>query len=162
MGLENCQYEVTGKVKQELKEKGLPINHNTIQPIMHRWYENNPYWQIPNILRELKKKGLLIVNGCRSFLEVKKLKNLCPLVLIIEIRAKASIRQRRLRLRDGTTPLEFRKIENDEMKVTPLRKILKGELVDVVIMNNGSFDSFKAKAKKIALLISPFKKGKKN
>jgi len=56
MKLEDYQYEITGKVKQELKEKKQPINHDIIQPIMHKLYKEDPYWQIPYILSGLKKK----------------------------------------------------------------------------------------------------------
>jgi len=156
MKLENYQYEITGKVKQELREKGQLINHNTIQPIMHQRYEENPYWQIPCMLSEFKKRGFLIVNGCRSLLEVKKLMELSHLVLIIEIRANASVRRERLGLRDGSSQFELRKIERDEMKVTPLPKILQDDLVDMVIMNNSSLNALKVKAKKFAFLISPY------
>lgn len=159
MELEDYQYEITGRVKQELKEKGQPINHNIIQPIMHQRYEENPYWQIPYILSKFKKRGFLIVNGCRSFLEVEKIRKLCSLVLIVEIRASASARKERLRLRDGTSQLEFRKIERDEMRVTPLPKILQEDLVDIVIMNNDSLDALREKARKIAFLMLSFKRG---
>lgn len=157
MKLDNCSYEISERVKKELEEKGQPINHDTIQPIMHQRYEENSYWQIPYILNEIKKKGLLIVNGCRSFLEIKKLKELCSWVLIVEVRASASARKKRLSLRDGTSQSGFRKIELDEMKVTDLPKILQDDLVDIVIMNNNSLDALKIKAKMFAFLISPFK-----
>lgn len=91
MGLNDYRYEISGIVKQELREKGQPINHDTIQPIMHQRYKENPYWQIPYILSELSRKGLLIIDGCRSFLEFKKLIELCSPVLVVEIRASASV-----------------------------------------------------------------------
>ena len=123
---------------------------------MHKLYKEDPYWQIPYILSGLKKKGLLIVNGCRSFLEVKRLKDLCSLVLIVEIRASTSARRKRLRLRDGTSRQEFKKIENDEMRITSLPKILQEDFVDIVIMNNDSLATLKVKAKKFASLILSF------
>ncbi len=101
MKLRDYHYEISGIVKRELKQKGLAINHDTIQPIMHQRYEENPYWQIPHIQSELNKKRLLIIDGCRSFLEIKRLMNLCSRILIVEIRASALIRRKRLELRDG-------------------------------------------------------------
>jgi len=157
MELEDYQYEITGRIKRQLKEKGQSVNHETIQPIMHRLYGENPYWQIPQILNELREKGFLIVNGSRSFLEIEKLIKSCPLALVVEIRANALARRKRLGLRDGTSKLEFKKIESDEMKVTPLAKILQDDFVDVVITNNGSLEALEKKAKNFALLLSSLK-----
>jgi len=49
----------------------------------------------------------------------------------------------------------FRRIERDEEKIIPLSKILRSDLVDMIIMNNGSFKTLELKAKKFALLILP-------
>lgn len=156
-GLKEYSYEISARIKQELKSKRIPVNHDTIQPLMHQKYQENPYWQVPYILDSLEKKGLLMVNGPRSILEVKKLIELHPQTLVIEIRAGAAARSKRLSLRDGTSFSAFRRVEADEMKVTDLPKILKDNVVHLVVINNGSLEEFRIKAERLALLILSFK-----
>ena len=156
MKLEDYSYKISARVRQELIDKGLPVNHNTVQPIMHQRYKENPYWQIPYILDKLDKKKLLIVNGCRSLLEIKKLIELYPGALVVEIRASTSIRRERLNTRDGTDQFHFKEVEKDEGEATDLPKILEEDLVDIVIMNNGSLKTLKLKSEKFVLLLSPY------
>jgi len=150
----NCpenHYEISGQVKKELRANGLPVSHDTVQPILHQRYTADPYWQIPNILEALRSKKFLIIDGPRSLPEVKRLKELCQDVLIVKIEAKASVRNDRLNLRDGTDTDAFVRIEQDEIHVTGLKEILA--MADITIENNGSLERLQEIAKKLRLLI---------
>jgi dephospho-CoA kinase len=162
MGLKKYCYEISGLVKKELKEKKQLVNHDNVQPIMHQRYEKDSLWQIPFILNKYDKNKFLIVDGCRSFLEFKKIIETFSQNLVIEIRAKDSFRKERIRLRDNTNCSGFRKIEKDESEITPLDRILESDLIDIVVNNNNSLAALKVKAKKINFLLSFYLKNKGN
>jgi len=150
----NCpenHYEISGQVKQELKAKGLLVNHDAVQPILHQCYTANPYWQVPNILATLRDKKFLIVDGPRSLPEVLRLRELYPNVLIIKIETTTSIRSDRLGVRDGADANSFNRIEQDETHVTGLWELL--EMADLAIENNGSLERLQAIARKFRSLI---------
>ncbi len=148
--LEN-HYEISSQVKKELRNNRLPVNHDTMQSILHQRYIVNPYWQIPNILEALKSKKFLIVDGPRSLQEVKRLKELYSDVLIVKIEAKVSMRSDRLNLRDGTDNDAFIRIEQDETHITELEEILA--MADITIENNGSLKRLQGIAKRFRLLL---------
>ncbi len=145
-------YELSAQVKKELKAKGLPINHDTLQLILHERYTTNPYWQIPSILEALKNKKFLIVDGPRSLPEVERLKEFCPDALIVKIETTSSIRSDRLCLRDGSDAEAFIRIEQDETHVTGLEKILT--MAEITIENNGSLERLQKIAKKFRSLLT--------
>jgi len=151
MGCPENHFEISGQVKKELRASGVPVNHDTVQPILHQRYTADPYWQIPVILEAIGTKKFLIIDGSRSLPEVKRLKELRPDVLIVKIEAGASMRSDRLSRRDGANTDAFVRIEQDEASVTGLEEILA--MADITIENNGSLERLQEMAKKLRLLL---------
>ena len=145
-------YEISGPIKKELRDKDLPVNHDTIQPIQHQRYTINPFWQIPFITEAMKGKSFLIIDGPRSLSEVLRLMELYPDSLIIKIETKPSVRNQRLRTRDGTNNDAFNRIEHDEKEITNLEQILK--LAEITIENNGYLERLQEIARKFCLLLN--------
>jgi len=150
----NCpqnHFSLSAAVEKQLVESGLPVNHDTLQPILHKLYTANHYWQIPAILEALDAKKFLVIDGPRSLPEVERLRELCPNSIIIKIEAGPSARNERLGHRDQTDAEAFARIEYDESCVTGLEKIMT--MADVTIENNGSLERLQAIARKLRSLL---------
>lgn len=139
-------YEISSPIKRELRQKGLPICHGTVQPILHERYTRDPLWQIPYILEALKNKRFLLIDGPRSLPEVQRLIKLFTDTLIVRIEASAALRSQRLQIRDGDNLEAFQRIEFDESHITGLEEIFN--LTDFIIENNGSLDKLRDTARK--------------
>jgi len=146
MGCPDNIYVSSKLMIEELRRKNIKITHDSIHALAVELYKNNPYWQVPRILGELKKKGFLILDGPRQACEIKRLMELYPNTLVIRIKANSLNRWRRLKNRNNIDFESFKRIERDETEETELEEILR-ELVDITIENNGSFDRFRKIAK---------------
>ncbi len=150
-------YLSSGPIIEMLKERGAEITHDSIHALAKEMYKENPYWQIPDILAKLERKGFLILDGPRQILEVRRLIKLYPDTLVIRIAADSVVRYNRLKGRDQISLKDFQRIQEDETKETALKEVFE-EMVDITIENNSSFDKLQEIARKFNLL---FKGGQK-
>jgi len=70
----NCRknwFESSRAIKEILRKKNKQINHDTIHKLATKLYKENPAWQVPNILKFLKNKNFIILDGPRNIKEVK-------------------------------------------------------------------------------------------
>jgi len=51
-----------------LKQRGKPINHDTIHEFGMKAYAENPRWQVPNILGAMKGKEFFCLDGLQGLL----------------------------------------------------------------------------------------------
>jgi len=151
---------------EELQRRGVKVTHDSIHALAVALYKKDPYWQVPHILAELKKKKFLILDGPRQAREIKRLIELYPNTLVVRIEADTLSRWKRLKDRDDINFESFERIEKDETKETELEEVFK-ELVDITINNNGSLERLRKIAKMFGDLLknldsnSTFKEGKK-
>jgi len=154
----NCpdNWYISSKPMTEmLRQRGIEVTHDSIHAIAKEMYAKDPYWQIPYILSELKKKKFLILDGPRQLSEIRRLLELCPDTLVIRITANPLNRYNRLRHRDKIGSKEFQRIEEDEARETGLKKVL--ELADISVENNDSLTKLKETARKFGLLLLGFR-----
>lgn len=143
----DCQdnwYESSYFLKKELRKIGKKITHDNIHKLANKKYKEDAYWQIPKIIKEIKKKKFLILDGPRRLSEVKKLLEIYPATLIVKIITSEEKRRKRLRKRDKINKKQHKKVIENENKETELSKILK--LAKITIENNGSLEDIKKKA----------------
>jgi len=65
LGLSDYIYVGSRAMEDELKGRGLPVNHDTIFELSQEWYAKNPFWQIQLIQKALKGEPFLIIDGAR-------------------------------------------------------------------------------------------------
>ena len=151
----NCpdkRYSSSGLIKEEVKRRGMDVNHDTCQIVADDLYRRNIYWQIPFILHQVEKNDFLLLDGARKIAEVRRLMELCPKTFVLAIEAIAPIRFKRLRLRDGISEIDFDRMEQDETEKTDILQLL--EMADAVIKNNNSAKDLQRKAVKFVLLFN--------
>lgn len=157
MKCENNWFESSRALVNEINISGLKKDHNNIHLLAIKKYNENPYWQVPQILKELNLKKFLILDGPRRFQEVEKLLNENYRTIIIKIKVLKEIeRSNRLIQRDDIDKKDFEKISNDELKETELEKIFA--LADFEIINNGDIRKFEKIALKIKRIITKYLK----
>ena len=153
MGLSDYIYVGSRAMEDELKSRGLPVNHDTIFELSQEWYAKDPFWQVRPIQKALKDKDFLIIDGPRRWPEVKKLKELFQ-VIIIAIVSPSEVRFERLRKRTKialSTTDEFARLERDEEKVMDVGNLV--EMADFVIQNDISNNAFLQKLQKEGRLL---------
>jgi len=133
-----------------IAKRGFPVNHDTIHQIANEKYRENPYWQIPYMLKVLNETGLLLLDGPRRTDEVKKLLELCSEVVIIKVIAGLQKRQGRLESRDGADEDAFKRVIADEKSETGLVNHLLA-MADITIENKGSLEDLQDIAKEILM-----------
>mgnify|MGYP001051990279 CR=1 FL=1 len=70
----NCRknwFESSRIMKEILKKENKPVNHDTIHKLAVNLYKENSTWQVSNILKFLKNKKFIILDGPRNMEEVK-------------------------------------------------------------------------------------------
>lgn len=133
-------------------KKGFPVNHNTIHEIAKEKYGEDPYWQIPYMLRVLNETDLLLLDGPRITDEVNRIVDLCPETVFIKVVAGLQERQKRLNERDGVDEKTFKKIVTDEKSETGLVDHLL-TMADITIENNGTIEDLQDAAREISTRI---------
>lgn len=145
-------YKSSGPIKDEVRRRGLTVNHKSCQLVADELYGQDVCWQVPFILKRLEERGNLLLDGARTAGEVERLLELCPQSYILAIDALSDVRFERLRQRDGITREQFKQIERDEATKTGLLKLL--EMADAVIVNNGSVEALKRKANRFVAFLN--------
>lgn len=133
---------------EEIKKRGLSVNHDTIHQIAKERYEKDVFWQIPHMLEVLNQTGLLLLDGPRRTEEVDKILSLCPESFIIRISSSSRLRQERLCDRDGADKEEFKRVITDEHMETGLWDRLLS-MADIIVENSGSIKDIDDLARKI-------------
>jgi len=133
-----------------IAQRGLPNNHDTIHQIANEKYGEDPYWQIPHMLKVLKETGLLLLDGPRRTDEVKKILELCPESVVVKMISGLEGRQKRLTDRDGVDENAFGRIVKDEKLETGLVNELL-TMADITIENNGSLGDLQEIAEKMVV-----------
>jgi len=144
IGCKENWFESSGVMKRALKTQGIEPTHDAIHAFAKNKYEENPHWQVENILNALQEKDFLIYDGPRNAVEVECLVKFYPNTLIVKIVASDEARYQRLQKRDRISFEEFQRVKNDEAGETDLDKILG--MADRVILNNGSIEGLQRKA----------------
>jgi len=151
MGCEENWYESSLAIVKELKKQKKEINHDTIHKLASIKYGEDPYWQVSKIIRELNKKGFLILDGPRRLKEVERLIKLSPRTLIIKISTHQDKRLENLKNRDKVNLIEYNRIARDENKQTDLGKIM--DLAHLEIINDGNYELIRKKALQMKSMI---------
>lgn len=144
MGCEENRFESSRATKEALSQRGEPINHDTIHAFAQKAYGENPYWQVSNILKALREKQFLILDGPRKIEEVKALIKEHSNTIVARIFASGDMRFKRLENRDKVNQKDFARIIKDENTETELNQILL--LSDLTIENNGTIKDLQRKA----------------
>ena len=138
-------FESSRVMAEALRQRGEPVNHDTIHSFANKAYGENPCWQVPKILGAIDGKKFLILDGPRRIEEVRTLLKAHPRTLVIRIlTSRDETRFVRLGLRDGIGPEEFRRVIKDETMETDLRQILA--LADLTITNDGTIENIRSAA----------------
>lgn len=144
MKCEENWYESSFAIVKELKKQNKEINHDSIHELATIKYKEDPYWQVPKIIRELNKKRFLILDGPRRLKEIERLIELSPRTLILKISTSESKRLNNLKSRDKINLIEYERVINDEKKQTDLEKIM--DFAHLEIMNDGDYEEIREKA----------------
>lgn len=145
MGVDGNYYSSSKAIEDRLTAEGKPINHDTIHAFANQAYSQDPEWQVPHILGELRGKDYLILDGPRRLAEVQALIREHPNTLVARIRVSSNEeRMRRLNKREGVTEQDFRRIVSDEAHQTQLNELLA--MSQLVIENDGTKDEIERKA----------------
>jgi len=85
MNCENNWFVSSKLIVEALKAQGEPITHDNIHKLANEMYSKNPEWQVPQILKAMKGKDFLLLDGPRRIDEVNALikKHPAKLSLII-------------------------------------------------------------------------------
>lgn len=135
-------FESSRAMAEALRQRGEPVNHDTIHSFANRAYGKNPCWQVPKIIGALDGKKFLILDGPRRIEEVRALLKVHPRTLVIRIlTSRDETRFVRLGLRDRIGPEEFERVIKDEAVETDLRQILA--LADLTITNDGAIENIR-------------------
>ena len=137
-------FESSKAMVETLRQRGKPINHDTIHSFARKAYGENPYWQVPNILNALKEKDFLVLDGPRKIEEVKMLIKSHARTLVVRVVSSKEARFKKLQKRDGISPEDFERILRDEANETELGEILL--LSDLIIVNNSTIEDIKRQA----------------
>ena len=152
--------ESSRAIKKALEAQGIELTHDAFHAFAKNKYEENPHWQVENILNTLQEKDFLIYDGPREVEEVKYLIESHPNTLIVKIIASDEARYQRLKERDRISFEEFQRVKKDETKETNLNKILR--MADRVILNNSSIEDFQRKAVNFKKFLEGSKNAKEN
>lgn len=150
----NCEknwFESSKIMKEMLKKENKPVNHDTVHELATKLYKKNPTWQVSNILKFLKNKNFIILDGPRNIKEVKALLKKHKKTIIIKIIVSKEKKFKRLLKREKINKEEFNRILKDEDRQTGLNQILK--LADITIINNDSLEEFRKKAQQFKKLL---------
>jgi len=140
-----CWFVSSKLIEERIKENGKEINHDTIHQMANQLYSKDPEWQIEEILKRVKSKGYLILDGPRRVEEVRALIRVDDIAsLIIEMDADDKERLKRLKERDEVSEDDFERIIKDERDETELDEIR--EMSCMTIVNNGSIADLAYKA----------------
>lgn len=150
---ESYRYVTSQPMMDELRRRGIEINHDTIFALSQEWYAKDPYWQAPLILTALKGKKFLIVDGPRRALEIKRLKELCRTIIVKivsnpENRFKWLKERKKIGLR---TLEEFKRLERDETKKMDIEELT--EMADITVINNLSKKRHQKRGKRFGLML---------
>jgi dephospho-CoA kinase len=144
-------YSSSGTIVKKLNELNIPVTHDSIHKFANKAYLDNPEWQVPNILAEMVKKRVLILDGPRRIKEVQALRKKNINMIMIRITANEEERFRRLQIRDGVDRDGFERVLRDESRETELGQLLL--MSDLIIENNGSMEDIQERAKDVKKLI---------
>lgn len=153
-------FESSGAMKRTLEAQGIEPTHDAIHAFAKNKYEENPYWQVENVLNALQEKDFLIYDGPRNAAEVKRLVKSYPNTLIIEIVASGEARYQRLQKRDRVSLEDFQRVKEDEARETDLNEIL--QMANAVIPNNGLIEDFQQEATNFRKSLEGGKNAKEN
>ncbi|GEM_PF-906713 len=149
-------YVSSKPLEEILKKQNKSINHDTIHSLANKLYSENPIWQVNKILKTMKGKDFLLLDGPRRIKEVEKLIEKHKATLIIQIKTNKNKRFKRLKTRDNVKNNDFKRIVKDEKEQTELKKILEKALITIV--NDGSLVEFKKQAKQFRYFLLNFRK----
>jgi|AntAceMinimDraft_9_1070365.scaffolds.fasta_scaffold29074_1 dephospho-CoA kinase len=150
LNMPNSSFVSSNLMIDIITKRGLSINHDTIHQMANEKYGENPYWQIPHMLKVLSETGLLLLDGPRRTDEVKKLLELCSEVVIVRVIAESQERRGRLEHRDGADKDAFKRIVADEKSETGLVDHLL-VMADITVENKGSLEELQNIAKEILM-----------
>lgn len=132
-------FESSRAMAEALRQRGEPVNHDTIHSFANKAYGENPCWQVPKILDALDRKKFLILDGPRRIEEVRALLKIHPRTLVIRIlTSRDETRFGRLGPRDRINLESFRRVVKDEAAETDLHQLLA--LADLTITNDGTIE----------------------
>lgn len=146
----NCpgQLFVSSKaIIEELQKRHISVNHDSIHAFAKEMYGRNPYWQVENIVKALRRNNDLVYDGPRNAQEIRYLVENVQDTLVVYIVADDKARYQRLKQREGITFDGWQRIEEDETQETGLEEVFHN-LVDIIIENNHSLQSIEKKARK--------------
>ena len=135
---EDHRYVTSQPMIEELRKRGVEVNHDTIFALSQEWYGKDPYWQVPFILKALEGKRFLIVDGSRRAPEVGRLEEMRR-IIVVRIVSNAEDRFAWLAKRKKiglSTIEEFKRLENDENKIMDVEKLAK--MADITVTNKFS------------------------
>jgi dephospho-CoA kinase len=138
----------SGLMIEIIIKKGLPVNHDTIHQTANEKYGEDPYWQIPHMLRILNETSFLLLDGPRRTDEVYRLLELCPQYVIISVLASSQKRQKRLNERDGSDDNAFKRVIADEKSETGLVDCIIS-MAHITVENDGPLEDLQDAAKQI-------------
>jgi dephospho-CoA kinase len=137
-------YESSRFMVDAVKKLGKEVSHDTVHEYATTRYTDNPFWQVPMILKALSKTNYLLYDGPRRIKEVEELIRRNENTMVVRISATNAKRFERLHKRDGITQKDFMRIQYNEQKETELCKIL--QLATMDIDNSGSLSDLREKA----------------
>lgn len=135
---EDHKYVTSRPMIEELRKRGVEINHDTIFALSQEWYGQNPYWQVPFILKALEGKKFLIIDGSRRAPEVSRLRE-THRTIIVKIVSNAKdrfawlVKRKKIGL---STVEEFKRLEDDETKIMDIEILV--EMADITVANKFS------------------------
>lgn len=140
-------FESSRAMIEILLKRGEPVTHDTIHSFANRAYNDNPCWQVPNILEALNGKKFLLFDGPRRIKEVKAVIAIHSRVLVVRIAISSNeLRFNRLQKRDKISQEDFYRLLVHEAGETELMQIIS--LADFTIFNNGSLEDIQKQATK--------------
>lgn len=135
---EEHKYVTSQPMIEELRKRGVEINHDTIFALSQEWYAKDPYWQIPFISTALAGKKFLIIDGSRRLPEVNRLKEIHR-TIIVKIISNVEDRFARLvkRKKIGLSAVEeFKRLDNDENRIMDVERLIA--MADITVANKFS------------------------
>lgn len=155
MGLPEYHCVLSAPMVEEVKRRGLNVDHDSIHSLAKEWYAANPWWQLEYVLEQFANRQFLILDGLRYGFELRRLRELFPdRIVVLKVISCPEDRFRRLKSR-GKIPLtsleEFLRLERDESEDMDLEEILAA--ADISVENNDGLDQLQAKARKFAALL---------
>lgn len=151
---DGSHYVTSQPMVDDLKRRGLPVDHDTIFALSQEWYVQDQYWQVPLIARALEGRTFVVVDGPRRLPEVLRLKEMGLKVIVVSVTSPPANRFGRLKKRRKITLqtlAEFDRLETDEAQTMDVGELVN--LAEVVVRNVGGEADHRQKGRLVGKII---------